>query len=105
LAEATGQVVTLDLQPLHPRSAVATANRIRDRLSGPAGDGWSPELRQDGALRAAIDFKNALARASAENLDDLVVTPPGPTGDMRWDAFIAAVVEDESATRDVPPPS
>ena len=104
LAEATGQVVTLELQPLHPRSAVATANRVRDRLSGPAGDGWSPELRQDGALRAVIDFKNALGSAPSENFAVLVETPPGLTGDRRWDAFIAAVVEDESATRDVPPP-
>src|SRR5271166_6283445 len=63
LAEATGQVVTLGLRQLHPRSAVATANRVRDRLSGPAGEGWSPELRQDGALRAVIDFKNALVHA------------------------------------------
>ena len=104
LAEATGHVVTLELQPLHPRSAVATANRVRDRLSGPAGGDWSPELRQDGALRAAIDFKHALDSASAEDFGVLVETPPGSTGDTRWDAFIAAVVEDESATRDVPPP-
>jgi transcriptional regulator with XRE-family HTH domain len=104
LAEATGHVVTLVLQPLHPRSAVATANRVRDRLSGPAGEGWSPELRQDGALRAVIDFKNALGSAPAEDFAGLVEAPPGPTGETRWDAFIAAVVEDESATRDVPPP-
>jgi len=104
LAEATGQVVTLELQPMHPRSAVATANRVRDRLSGPAGEGWSPELRQDGALRAVIDFKNALGNAPVGHFAGLVDTPPGPTGDTRWDAFIAAVVEDESATRDVPPP-
>ncbi|MGD0881023.1 MAG: helix-turn-helix transcriptional regulator [Acidimicrobiales bacterium] len=104
LAEATGQVVTLHLEPLHPRSAVATANRVRGRLSGPAGEGWSPELRQDGALRAVIDFKNALTSAASEDFGGLVETPPGSTGDTRWDAFIAAVVEDESATRDVPPP-
>jgi transcriptional regulator with XRE-family HTH domain len=104
LAEATGQVVTLGLQPLHPRCAVATANRVCDRLSGPAGEGWSPELRQDGALRALIDFKRALGSASVEDFAGLVETPPGSTGDTRWDACIAAVVEDESATRDLPPP-
>ncbi len=105
LAEATGQVVTVALDPIHPRSAVATANRVRDRLRGPAGEGWSAELRQDGALRAVIDFKDALGSASVEDFADLVETPPSMTGDTRWDAFIAAVVEDESATRDVPPPS
>ena len=105
LAEATGHSVALELRPLHPRSAVATANRVRDRLSGPAGEGWAPELRQDGALRAVIDFKDALGPATAADFAHLVELPPGPTGETRWDALIAAVVEDESAARDVPPPS
>jgi transcriptional regulator with XRE-family HTH domain len=104
LAEATGQVLTVGLEPLHPRSAVATANRVRDRLSGPAGEGWSTELRQDGALRAVIDFKDALGSATAEEFEGLVQAPPVLTGETRWDALIAAVVEDESATRDAPPP-
>jgi len=105
LVEATGQAVNLKLTPLHPRSAVATANRVRDRLSGPAGDGWSPDLRQDGALRALIDFKNVLGTATADEFAVLVEAPPGLTGDTRWDAFIAAAVEDEAATRDISPPS
>lgn len=104
LAEATGQVLTVDLEPIQPQSAVAAANRVRDRLSGSAGEGWSTELRQDGALRAVIDLKDALGSATAEEFGGLVQTPPGLTGETRWDALIAAVVEDESATRDVPPP-
>ena len=60
LAEATGYELKLELQPLPPRSAVATANRIRQLLAGAEGEGWSPALREDAALRAAIDFKNAL---------------------------------------------
>jgi len=104
LAEATGQVVTVGLEAIHPHSAVATANRVRDRLSGPAGEGWSTELRQDGALRAVIDFKSALGAALAEDFAGLVETPPGLTDETRWDALIAAVVEDESATREVRPP-
>jgi transcriptional regulator with XRE-family HTH domain len=104
LAEATGHEVSVKLRPLHPRSAVATANRIRDHLGGPGGEGWSPELRQDAALRAAIDLKDALRAAGADEFAILIEAPPGPTGDTRWDAFIAAVVEDESASRDVAPP-
>jgi transcriptional regulator with XRE-family HTH domain len=104
LAEATGQVLTVGVDPNHPRSAVATANRVRDRLSGPAGEGWSTDLRQDGALRAVIDFRDALGSATAEEFEGLVQAPPSLTGETRWDALIAAVVEDESATRDVPPP-
>ena len=104
LVESTGQVVNLTLTPLHPRSAVATANRVRGRLRGSAGDGWSPELRQDGALRALIDFRNALSAATSDEFVVLVDTPPALTGDRRWDAFIAAVVEDDAATRDKAPP-
>jgi transcriptional regulator with XRE-family HTH domain len=104
LTEAAGYELKLELQPLPPRSAVATANRVRDRLAGAEGEGWSPTLREDAALRAAIDFKNALASASNDEFTQLVETPPALTGDRRWDAFIAALVEDESATRDVPPP-
>ena len=104
LTEGAGYEVKLELQPLHPRSAVATANRVRDRLRGPGGDGWSPALRQDGALRAVIDFRDALRAVPAEEFGRLVEVPPGLMGEKRWDAFIAAVVEDESATRDVPPP-
>ena len=89
----------MELQPLPPRGAVATANRIRDLLDRAEREGWSPALREDAVLRAAIDFKNALGSASVDELTDLVGTCPGPTGETRWDAFIAAVVEDETATR------
>jgi transcriptional regulator with XRE-family HTH domain len=104
LAEAAGYELRLELQPLLPRSAVATANRVRDRLAGTEGDGWSPSLRDDAALRAVIDFKDGLVSATDRDFGRLVDAPPSLTGDSRWDAFIAAVVEDESATRDVPPP-
>ena len=104
LAEAMGYELKLELQPLPPRSAVATANCVRDRLAGVEGEGWSPAQREDAALRAVIDFKNALASASTDDFTHLVGTPPGLTGDTRWDAFIAAVVEDEAATRASPTP-
>jgi transcriptional regulator with XRE-family HTH domain len=103
LAEATGYELKLELQPLPPRSAVATANRIRDLLARAEGESWSA-LHEDAALRAAIDFKDALASASADDFTHLVDTPPGLTGDTRWDALIAAVVEDEAATRVVTTP-
>jgi transcriptional regulator with XRE-family HTH domain len=41
LAEATGYELKVDLQPLPTRSAVATANRIRDLLVGAEGESWS----------------------------------------------------------------
>jgi transcriptional regulator with XRE-family HTH domain len=88
LAEATGHEVTLGLEPLHPRSAVATATRVRDRLGGTTGELGSPALRQDGALRAVIDFKNALRSVPDDGLAQLVDAPPSSTGDTRWDAFV-----------------
>jgi len=99
LAEATGYELKVDLQPLPSGSAVATANRIRDLLVRAEGERWSQTIREDAALRASIDFKNALTSASADDFAHLVSTPPGLIGDTRWDAFIAAVVEDEAATR------
>jgi hypothetical protein len=104
LAEAAGYELKVDLQPLPPRSAVATANRIRDLLVEADGAAWSQALREDAALRAAIDFRDALQSAGAVDFTHLVSTPPGLTGDTRWDAFIAAVVEDEAATRAVSTP-
>ena len=104
LAEATGHEVTVGLRPIHPRSAVATATRVRSRLSGPAGQGLSDAIRQDGALRAGLDLREALAAADVDGFAPLTDGPPELTGDTRWDAFIAAVVEDEAATRGVPAP-
>ena len=71
LAEATGYELKVDLQPLPTRSAVATANRIRDLLVKAEGERWSQALREDAALRAAIDLKDALTSASAHDFTHL----------------------------------
>ncbi len=73
LAEATGHELTLELQPLPPRGAVSTANRVRQLLGG---DG-SEAFREDAALRAVIDLKDALRAAGADGFNRLVWTPPG----------------------------
>ena len=104
LAESTGYELRVDLQPLPTRGAVATANRIRDLLVRAEAEQWSPAQREDAALRAAIDFRDALQCASIDEFTRLVSTPPSMTGDTRWDAFIAAVVEDEAGTRVVATP-
>ena len=104
LAEATGCELKVELQPLPTRSAVATSNRIRDLLVRAEGERWLQAEREDAALRAAIDFKDALRSVSTDDFARLVSTPPGLTCDTRWDAFIAAVVEDEAATRAVATP-
>jgi transcriptional regulator with XRE-family HTH domain len=104
LAEAADYQLKLELEPLLPRSAVATANRVRNRLVGTEAEEWSPGQREDAALRTVIDFKDALSSSTVSDFTRLVDAPPSLTGDTRWDAFIAALVEDEAATRDVAPP-
>lgn len=104
IAESAGQSIAIELTPLGRHSAVATANTIRDRLHGVAGEGLSDDIREDGALRAVIDLRDALRRSSREGFHALTGQAPGLIGDTRWDAFLAAIVEDEAARKAISPP-
>jgi transcriptional regulator with XRE-family HTH domain len=104
IAESAGQSIAIELMPLRRHSAVATANTIRDRLYGAGGEGLSVDIREDGALRAVIDLKDALRRSSHEGFGALTSQAPGFVGDTRWDAFLAAIVEDEAARKAISPP-
>jgi transcriptional regulator with XRE-family HTH domain len=104
IAESSGRSIAIRLAPLPRHSAVATANTIKDRLYGEAGEGLSLDVREDGALRAVIDLKDALRRSNHEGFDALTGQAPGLVGDPRWDAFLAAIVEDEAARKAISPP-
>jgi transcriptional regulator with XRE-family HTH domain len=104
IAESAGQSIVIRLAPLPRHSAVAIANTIRDRLYGGPGDGLSLDIREDGALRAVIDLKDALRRSGNREFDALTRQAPSLVGDSRWDAFLAAVVEDEAARKAISPP-
>jgi transcriptional regulator with XRE-family HTH domain len=104
LAESVGDSVTLTLSPLLQRSVIVMANMIKDRLAGGAGQGLSVELREDAALRAVLDLKDALRRSNPERFVALTSQAPGLVGDTRWDAFLAAIVEDEAARKAISPP-
>jgi transcriptional regulator with XRE-family HTH domain len=104
IAESAGRSIAINLAPLPRHSAVATANTIKDRLYGEAGKGLSLDVREDGALRAVIDLKDALRRSNDEGFDALSFQAPGLVGDTRWDAFLAAIVEDEAARKAIAPP-
>ena len=104
IAESAGQSIAIRLAPLLRHSAIATANTIRDRLYGGAGEGLALDVREDGALRAVIDLKDALRRSSHEGFDALTSQAPGLVADTRWDAFLAAIVEDEAARKAISPP-
>jgi DNA-binding XRE family transcriptional regulator len=104
IAEAAGQSISIELTPLHRHSAVATANTIRDRLYGEAGEGLSADVREDGALRAVIDMRDALRRSRPEGFEALSSQAPSLIGDTRWDALVAAIAEDEAARKRMSPP-
>lgn len=104
IAESTGQTIEIRLAPLNRFSAVATSSTIKDRLFSSDFQALTPRLRQDGALRAILDLRDNLRRTNTTEFFKLVQTPPGLIGDSRWDAFGAAIVEDESARKGVAPP-
>jgi transcriptional regulator with XRE-family HTH domain len=104
IAESVGSTLEVRLIPLDRFSAVATAKTIKQRLTDD-DQNRSLEERSDGALRSVLDFRDALRRSSSEQeFLALSQSPPDLTGHRGWDALLAAVVEDESATRRVSPP-
>jgi hypothetical protein len=103
IAESVGETLQVRVVPLPRFSAVATANQIAERLTV-SSDVASPGSRKDAALRSLLDLRDALRRCNEEEFFQLTEQPPGLVGDTRWDALIAAVVEDESTRRDVSPP-
>ena len=104
IIEATGQTFEIRLVPLERYGAVATARRIEERLRSKPEGHASDAIRTDGALRAVLDFRDALRRSDSDELDLLVSGPPNVTGFTPWDALMAAVVEDECARKDVASP-
>ena len=92
------------VEPDERFTAAATATRIDDRLHNPAYEMHDNGFRDDAALRAIIDLRDALRRADGERFSRLVHASPPSVGDRRWDAFVAAVVEDEGARKGCPVP-
>jgi transcriptional regulator with XRE-family HTH domain len=59
---------------------------------------------EDGAYRAVIQLADDLAREHGAMRVALTVAPPPPTGDERFDAFIAGVVDFRLAAEGLPRP-
>lgn len=70
--------------PTRSWTAADAADSIRDHLL--AGN-------EDGAYRDVIQFNDDLVREHGALRVAVVVAPPGSTGDDRYDAFLAALVE------------
>jgi transcriptional regulator with XRE-family HTH domain len=101
IAESVGYTFDVQRVPLKQFGSVATARAIKRIL----GEQLSSDFEQDAALRVVLDLRDALLRSpSVDETLALVRLPPEFTGDARWDAFLAAVVEDECARRNIDPP-
>lgn len=104
MAESAGFALDIRLIPLPRHGAVAAARRISERLAPDSNDDRGDAEREDAALRAIIDLRDALRRATEADFDRLVAAPPSLIGQPRWDAFLAGIVEDECARRHIAPP-
>lgn len=96
IVEANGFELQVSLRPLDPSSAAGCAATVASWL---ARSDHAPAYRNDAALRAVIDLRDALRRADVDAFAPMVASVPGATGDTRWDAFIASVVEDEGGRK------
>lgn len=100
IVESTGFSLHVTLTPLARLGAVSIARRLSEVLH----EEESSRQLEDSALRLSLSFRDAIRRASDDELRELIVDPPSLVGDPRWDAFLAATVEEECARRNVSTP-
>jgi transcriptional regulator with XRE-family HTH domain len=100
IVESAGYGLQLELGPLARFGAVNTSRLIQKSLR----EDKETDRNEDSALRLVLSFRDALRRAEIGGLHGLIDEPPNPSGSTRWDAFLAAVVEEECARRDIPVP-
>jgi transcriptional regulator with XRE-family HTH domain len=100
IVESTGFEVHIDLVPLARFGALNTARGVRQLLR----EDQEPDRLEDSILRLVLSFRDVIRRVDSETLGALINEPPSLTGSPRWDAFLAAVVEDECARRNVATP-
>jgi transcriptional regulator with XRE-family HTH domain len=85
----------LTVLPTHSGSVAEAADTCRQQLA--AGS-------EEGAYRAVIQLADWLADEHGAERVALTVTPPAPTGDRRYDAFIAGVTEHRLLEESLPLP-
>lgn len=89
-------------------SAAAVTRGVATALAGgePATTGGVPSAGdEDAALRAVLDLRDALLRSQPAEALARTEERPAPCGDRRFDALVAAVVEDACARLEVPAPT
>lgn len=85
----------LTVLPTHSGCVAEAADLCRQHLA--AGS-------EEGAYRAVIQLADWLAHEHGAERVALTVTPPAPTGNPRYDAFIAGVVEHRLLEESLPQP-
>jgi hypothetical protein len=100
IVESTGFGIQLDLVPLARFGAVNTVRGIQQVLL----EDQEPNRSEDSILRLILSFRDAIRRVDDGTLGGLIDEPPSLTGSPRWDAFLAAVVEDECGRRSAATP-
>jgi transcriptional regulator with XRE-family HTH domain len=96
IAEAAGMRVQLDAQLDYAASLLGLGRCITQGLAGDASLG---------PVRMAAEFVHRFRRADAAIQTRMITAEPAPTGDSRWDAFLAALGEWLAVTADLQAPS
>lgn len=96
IAEAAGMRVQLDARLDYAASLVGLGRCIAHGLAGDAGLG---------PLRMAAELVHRFHTMDAATRSRMIAAEPLPTGDVRWDAFLAALGEWLAVTTDLPAPS
>jgi transcriptional regulator with XRE-family HTH domain len=84
VVEAAGQRLQVDAQVDHAVSIVGLARSIRSDVA--AGD-------YPGPVRKAAELAARFGEADPATRHRMITAKPPPTGDSRWDAFLAGLAE------------
>ena len=103
IVEAVGFELHIGLRPASRYSAVSVAQRIGRVIEGENAS-QTLEQSEDEVLRILLSFRDAIAKAELPEFQAYVSDPPNLVGVPHWDAFLAAAVEDQCASRRLPPP-
>ena len=103
IVESVGFELHIELRPASRYSAVSVALRISHVIEGESASQTLDQL-DDEVLRILLSFRDAMAKAELPEFQAYVSDPPILVGAAHWDAFLAAAVEDQCASRRLPPP-
>lgn len=100
IVESAGYELRIELVPLPRFGAVNTARLVHEAVAATEENSRA----EDSALRSLLGFRDFIQQVNDDDLRGLIDNPPSLTGSERWDAFLAAIVEEECARRDVATP-